>query len=263
MGGYRAKKRLGQHFLQSQAIIDKIVELVEARPVDRIVEIGPGQGALTAALAQSGASVTAVEFDRDLSAYLEKLRDEYPNVEIVQGDFLSFDPEGSEIKLVGNIPYNITSPVVDWIVAHRDHLSRVYLMVQRELADRLASSPGSKDWSPIAIFTQLHFDIRRCFDVAPEHFKPPPKVMSSVIEFVGRESVVVEHYDRFEKLVRASFAHRRKTMVNNLSSELMLSKESLRDILARGDLDENVRAEQVTIAQFLELTKLLLAHNIF
>ena len=182
MKGYRPKKRLGQNFLQSQAVVTKLIELIDPRSEERIIEIGPGRGALTAVLALSGASITAVEFDRDLIGGLSKLTAQHPNVEILNQDSLKYEPSIGDFKLVGNIPFNITSPVIDWIVRHRMSVTRAVLMVQKELAERLAASPGSKNWSPMAIMTQLHVRIKICFDAAASSFRPPPKVVSSVIE---------------------------------------------------------------------------------
>lgn len=263
MGGYRAKKRLGQHFLKSQAIITRLVELIDPQKTDWIIEIGPGRGVLTSALAPSGAKITAVEFDSDLIGALSAKLSRHEDVEIINQDFLRFEPAGGRFKLVGNIPYNITSPVVEWVVAHRDSVSRVYLMVQKEMAARLTSHPGTKDWSPIAIFTQLHFDIKRCFDIPPQDFSPSPKVVSSVIEFVRRESVAVAFPGAFEKLVRLSFSHRRKTLLNNLVPHLTDDRQLISALVAALSLPESVRAEQLTVAQFLELTKLLVSRNIF
>jgi len=263
MGGYRAKKRLGQHFLKSSAVISRLVELIDPCPGESIIEIGPGRGALTTALAPSGAKITAVEFDSDLTEYLSGAVSRHTNVEIINQDFLRYEPDEGTFKLVGNIPYNITSPVVEWIVAHRESITRVYLMLQREMAERLTSSPGSKGWSPIAIFTQLHFDLRRCFDIPARDFSPPPKVVSSVVELERKKSIAVAHPSEFERLVRLSFKHRRKTLLNNLVPELTADRELAWALMAELSLPQRVRAEQVTTAQFLELTKLLVSRNIF
>jgi 16S rRNA (adenine1518-N6/adenine1519-N6)-dimethyltransferase len=262
MGSYRAKKRLGQNFLKSQVIIDKLVELIDPRPGERIVEIGPGRGALTIALAPSGALITAVEYDRDLIGYLTKLAAPYPGVRIINRDFLDFQPDCDSFKLVGNIPYNLTSPVVDWAVAHSSAISLGVLMVQMEVAERLASSPGSKNWSPAAIMTQLHFDIRLCFEVAAKHFRPPPKVVSAVIELAPRRGKKVTLPGQFERVVRASFRHRRKTLVNNLVTHLSPDRKAIIEVLQVLNLTERIRAEEVTTEQFLELTKLLVARTI-
>ncbi|UCE23661.1 MAG: 16S rRNA (adenine(1518)-N(6)/adenine(1519)-N(6))-dimethyltransferase, partial [Candidatus Zixiibacteriota bacterium] len=124
MTGYRPKKRLGQNFLRSQVVVEKLVELIDPQPDERIVEIGPGRGALTAALAASGAPITAVEFDRDLMAGLAKLTEKHSNLEILNQDFLNYTPPPGSLKLVGNIPFNITSPVIDWAVRYRSSITR-------------------------------------------------------------------------------------------------------------------------------------------
>ncbi len=263
MSGYRAKKRLGQNFLKSQSVIDQMIELIDPGPGERIIEIGPGRGALTAALAASGANITAVEFDRDLIGYLTKLVGHYDNVEILNEDFLAYKPTFDGFKLVGNIPYNITSPVVDWAVSHTDRIDRGYLMIQKEMAQRLASSPGSKDWSPIAILTQLHFDIATRFDVSPKHFQPPPSVVSTVIELIAKPTVEIADYDKFAELVRAAFSQRRKTLVNNLVPHLTEDRQMITGVIESLGLADRIRAEEISTAQFLELTELLVSRNLF
>ncbi len=262
MSGYHAKKRLGQNFLKSQAIIDKIRDVVDPKPGEIIVEVGPGRGALTKALAETGARVVAVEFDRDLAGYLAKLAGRYENLEIVQADFLAYEPEFSGYKLVGNLPFNITSPVIEWVVQHRNAVTGGVFMVQKEMAERLASSHGSKNWSPIAIFTQLHFDIRSCFDVAPRHFQPPPKVTSSVIEMIPRKSTPLDNFAQFEAVVRFSFRQRRKTLINNLIEGLAIDRQVVAEILSLMSLSERCRAEELSIEQFLNLTNRLASRKL-
>jgi 16S rRNA (adenine1518-N6/adenine1519-N6)-dimethyltransferase len=259
MPGYHAKKRLGQNFLISQSIISRIVELVAPRPGERVVEIGPGRGALTVPLAKSGAEVWAIEFDRDLVGYLSRLLASHADAHIVNADFLTFEPDPSLLPhfiLVGNLPFNITSPVIDWCVRHHDRFTMAVLMVQDELAARLAGSPGSKDWSPLSIFTQLYFEVQRRFAVPPNSFEPAPKVTSAVISLTPR-ATVVQLPAEFEAVVRAAFKHRRKQLVNNLVPEVVLDAAQARDLMAKVPLDPNTRAEQVTIEQFLELTRCL------
>lgn len=257
MSDYRAKKRLGQNFLRSNAIVDRVLGLVAPGKSDCIVEIGPGRGALTVPLAESGASVWAIEFDRDLIRYLTSLLTNYPNVRLINGDFLDFDPSGEKLdrfKLVGNLPYNITSPVLDWCLKYRDCLVCVVLMVQRELGARIAGSPGSKDWSPLAIFTQSAFLVERCFDVAPSHFTPAPEVTSTVLRLTPHAKPLVPNSAPFEKIVRASFRQRRKLLVNNLVPEVIPDGFTATEILSRIGLGGKTRAEEVTIEQFLRLT---------
>ena len=254
---YRAKKRLGQNFLRSKAIVDRVLGLVAPGKNDTVVEIGPGRGALTVPLAESGAAVWAVEFDRDLMLYLSALLASYPNVRLINGDFLDFDPTAEKLdrfKLVGNLPYNITSPVLDWCVRYRERVECVVLMVQRELGARIAGSPGSKDWSPLSIFIQSVFRVEKCFDVAPSHFTPAPKVTSTVLRLTPYPEPLVPDSALFEKVVRASFQHRRKLLVNNLVPEIIPDGITAAEVLCAVGLGGKTRAEEVTIEQFLRLT---------
>jgi 16S rRNA (adenine1518-N6/adenine1519-N6)-dimethyltransferase len=234
-----------------------VLGLVAPGANDTVVEIGPGQGALTVPLAESGASVWAIEFDRDLMPYLGSLLENHPNVRLINCDFLDFDPAGEKLdrfKLVGNLPYNITSPVLDWCVRYSDRLMCAVLMVQRELGARIAGSPGSKDWSPLSIFIQSVFAVEKCFDVAPSHFTPAPKVTSAVLRLTPHPEPLVPHSALFEKVVRASFQHRRKLLVNNLVPEIIPNALTAAEILNQVGLGGKARAEAVTIEQFLKLT---------
>jgi len=262
MPTYHPKKRLGQNFLNSDKIISKIAEVIDPHPGERIIEIGPGRGALTVRLAESGASITAIEFDRDLIAHLSSLFGTNEKVEVLNQDFLLYEPPYERFKLVGNLPYNITSPVIDWCVRHREAVISACFMIQKEVARRLSSSPGGKDWSPLAIFTQLHFDVRICFDVAPKHFEPPPKVTSSVVELTPCETAQLDYPEQFERLVRQSFKFRRKVLSNNLVPDLIGEMSAAKVILEEAGLATNCRAEQVSTEQFLKLTKLLVSYNI-
>ncbi len=262
---YHAKKRLGQHFLTSPDIIQRIIDLIDPSKDKTIIEIGPGQGALTKPLAASGADLVAIEFDNDLIKRLKKLLKPYPNTRLLNIDFLLFEPELGRFPnftLVGNLPYNITSPVLDWCVKYRSQVDRAVFMVQRELARRIAASPGSKDWSPLSIFTQLWFDVKMCFDVPPEAFQPPPEVISSVIELTARGEAAIENIDSFDRVVRQSFTHRRKTLVNNLVPDIIPDTQRATDILDEIGLDHGIRAEQLTIDDFLKLTQTLISRNI-
>jgi 16S rRNA (adenine1518-N6/adenine1519-N6)-dimethyltransferase len=265
MPAYRAKKRLGQNFLKSKTIVDRVLSLVSPGKNDRIVEIGPGRGALTLPLAESGASVWAVEFDRDLIQYLASLLANYPNVRLINGDFLDFDPSSEKLdrfKLVGNLPYNITTPVLDWCLRYCERLGCAVLMVQRELGARIAGSPGSKDWSPLAIFTQSVFHVERCFDVAPSHFTPAPEVTSTVLRLIPHAKPLVPGSAQFEKVVRASFRQRRKLLVNNLVPDVIPDGFTANEVLSKSGLGGKTRAEEVTIEQFLKLTTELIERKL-
>lgn len=265
MCSFGAKKRFGQHFLTSGDIINRIVTLLAPHDKMTVVEVGPGRGALTLPIARSGARVVAVELDRDLIGHLREALSDYPNTEVVQQDFLRWEPERCGIRklvLVGNLPYNITSPVVEWIIDRHRFVERAVLMLQKETAARLTSSPGCKDWSPMAIFAQVHYEARQCFGVETCHFRPPPKVSSAVVELRRRPSIPVADPDAFRKVVWASFRHRRKLLANNLIGALVDNAVDVRVLLGRMDLLENTRAEEVSIERFLELTDLLTTRRI-
>ena len=227
-----------------------------------VLEIGPGLGALTVPIAESGRSLVAVEFDRDLITALEKKLSQFPHATLIQHDFLTYEPEAARFVLIGNIPYNLTSPVIDWCVRHVARMERVILMVQRELAERLAAEPGNKAWSPLSIFSQLHFRIEHRFDVPPSAFRPKPAVTSSVITLDPAAPTPIPDYDLFHKVVTTAFTQRRKLLVNNLSPSLVEQPENLRAILEEMDLKPTARAEELSIRQFLALTKHLVARNL-
>ena len=265
MPAYHAKKRLGQNFLKTGSIIDRVVGLVDPKPDDKIVEIGSGRGALTLPLAQTGAAVWAIEFDRDLIDYLTSLLVEYKSVKIRNLDFLTFDPNTERLdrfKLVGNLPYNITSPVIDWCLRYASRIDSVVLMVQKELGARLAASPGGKDWSPLSIFTQMVFRVERHFDVAAAHFHPQPKVNSSVLKLIPLTMPYGKLTPQTQRVVRASFQQRRKLLVNNLVPRLIPQAEQAHKILDAVAIDLKARAEALTIDQFLNLTTHLVKHKL-
>jgi 16S rRNA (adenine1518-N6/adenine1519-N6)-dimethyltransferase len=262
---YHAKKRLGQHFLKSQPVITRIVELIYPHSNVPVIEIGPGRGALTLPLAEKGVNIVAVEFDRDVIGYLSKLVRRFRNVDVINQDFLSFVPDRELLpafSLVGNLPYNITAPVIDWCLKYHDSLVGAVFLVQKELADRITAVPKSKDWSPLAVITQLHFAVRHCFDVPPESFRPPPKVTSSVIELGPKERPSGLDTERFEGIVRASFSHRRKQLINNLVPGIIASADVAREVWAELSLSSTCRAEELSIGQFLKLTDELTARRI-
>lgn len=262
MSRYHPKKRLGQNFLESESVICQIVEAIAPGPNDQIIEVGPGTGTLTKKLADSKAKIKAIEFDRDLIDHLYRNLSGCGNVEIINADFLSYDPDWVSFKLVGNLPFNITSPAIDWTIRHRSRIKSAVFMVQKEVAKRLASLPGSKDWSPLAIFTQLHFHVEICFDVSPQSFNPPPKVTSAVIRLTPVESVEVTNPELFERIVRASFRQRRKLLSNNLVPDIISDRDALNKLLAKLDLADKCRAEEISIAQFLKLTEAIETYNI-
>ena len=265
MSAYHPKKRLGQHFLTDKETIERIIKSINPKISDRILEIGPGRGVLTEPLAASGAEILAVEFDEDLIRALSKKLSGYENVKILCTDFLLYEPDPSFWKsfvLVGNLPYNITTPVIDWCVRYRSFIERACFMVQKEIARRLAAEPGQKDWSPLSILSQVFFDIGILFEVPPSSFKPPPKVDSAVVALTPRRKYDIADFGKFEKVVRASFVKRRKLLLNNLVGEIVPDARQAEQLIESLCFKANCRAEELSIEQFLKLTNALVSRNI-
>lgn len=256
----RAKKNFGQNFLNSKSIIDRIIELINPEDGMPIVEIGPGLGALTIPLAKSRVNILAVELERAAYKAITKLTSEFDNVSVINADFLSLttnDIEFNQFKLVGNLPYNITSPIIDWSIKNSDRISSALFMVQLEVARRITSGPGNKDWSPLAIFTQLCYDARFCFEVKPEHFSPPPKVTSAIIRLDSKDEIILDNKPRFENLIRSAFKQRRKQLLNNLVPGYAATSGQVLAAFDKLGVPKNIRAEQLSIEQFIGLDRLL------
>ncbi len=254
------KKRFSQNFIIDKNIARQIVGYLDIRDNDIAFEIGTGRGGLTEIILETGAMVYSFELDKTLLPELEKKFTGCDNVKIINKDFLTVNPEDyctGTFKLIGNIPYDITSPLIGWIVEHRGPIERAVMTVQRELGERIAAGPGSKDWAPISIFTQLFFDIRIGRTVAPTAFYPPPKVFSSVLIFEPKDKYQINDFKFFENLVRAAFIHRRKMLVNNLAEAGIADKALAAEALERLGRGANVRAEALAIEEFIRLADML------
>ena len=258
MSGSRPKKRFSQNFLADKNIAAKIVGYLDLKKSDTVFEIGSGRGTLTQIIAESAAKVISFEIDINLiEPLLIKFKDD-KNVDIINADFLEINPTAyfsGKFKLIGNIPYDITSPLLDWMTTYRDKFTIAVITVQKEMADRLCSDYGSKDWAPVSIFTQCFFDIKKLFIIPPKAFYPPPKIYSTVLSFTPREKYKIEDWQLFEKIVRLAFKHRRKYLTNNLSEIPELDKRRLEIILSNMSLDKKTRAEQLSIDNYITLSK--------
>lgn len=255
MNSYRAKKRLGQNFLVSQEITSRIVDAINPQASDVIIEVGAGKGAITLPLVKSGAKVIAVEYDKDLIGYLTALLRGHDNVALVHSDFLLYEPtELHQFALVGNLPYNITSPVLAWACQHHAQVSRAVLMMQKEVAVRLSADPKSKGWSPLSLFTQMYFQVEILFHVPREEFHPRPDVTSSVVRLLPAQAPTITNFSFFERVVRAAFVQRRKLLVTNLVSEFPVEVAELRNLLAAMDILPTARAEELSTEQFIQLS---------
>lgn len=253
----KPKKHLGQHFLTNKRIASDIAALSEMSGCSRILEIGPGTGVLTEYLRNLSGELKVIEIDSESVKYLSSV---YPDLHIVEGDFLKADIAGifggKEFAVMGNFPYNISSQIVFKIIENRNFIPFMAGMFQREVALRVGSSPGSKEYGILSVLTQLFYQVQYHFTVEPGNFNPPPKVRSAVISLIRTSAPLCpeQEFERVRTFVKAAFNQRRKTLRNALKSlniPVDLSKDSIFDR----------RAEQISPSEFVELSKALsLAH---
>ncbi|WP_312112565.1 16S rRNA (adenine(1518)-N(6)/adenine(1519)-N(6))-dimethyltransferase RsmA [Stenotrophomonas indicatrix] len=248
-----AKKQLGQHFLADRYYIDKIVMAVNPKDGDRLVEIGPGQGAITLPLLRVHPKMTVIEFDRDLIAPLTAAAEPLGELTIVNRDVLRVDftelADGQPIRLVGNLPYNISSPILFHALEHAAVVSDMHFMLQKEVVDRMAAGPGSKVFGRLSVMLQAYCEVTSLFVVPPGAFRPPPKVDSAVVRLVPRDpaSIDIKDHKRFAEVVKAAFGQRRKTLRNALNNVV-----SAEQFVAAG-VRPDARAEQLDVAEFIAL----------
>jgi len=259
----RAKKSLGQHFLVDPAVVDQIISAIDPHPGETILEIGPGEGVLTRPLIASGASIVGVELDRRLAPQLAREFAGYGNFRVIEADILSIDPAAvglGRFALLGNLPYNITTPVMDWLLTYHDVIDRAVLMMQKEVAARVASPPGKRDRSTISVLTALYYDCRVVCTVPPSAFRPRPRVDSAVARFTrhGR-SYPIDNLPRFEKFVRFCFASKRKTLLNNLNAAYPIPRDELETMIVAMFDSPTIRAEQLELESFFTLDQAVLA----
>ncbi|HEX9628290.1 MAG TPA: 16S rRNA (adenine(1518)-N(6)/adenine(1519)-N(6))-dimethyltransferase RsmA [Acidiferrobacterales bacterium] len=255
MTGPRPRKRFGQHFLHDGAAIGRIVAALAARPGDTLVEIGPGRGALTRPLLTAAGRLHAVELDRDLAAALPRACAGLGDLQVHQADALGFDfcklaPEGGRLRLVGNLPYNISTPLLFRLLDQAACIEDMLFMLQREVVDRLRAASGGRDYGRLSVMVQWRCRVEKLFDVAPGAFTPPPKVESSVVRLTPHPAPTPAVRDpaRFAQIVKAAFAQRRKTLRNTLKG--LVSPDTL---LAAG-IDPGRRAETLSLAEFAALS---------
>ncbi len=254
------KKRLGQHFLIDRNIVGKIVAAAALQLHETVLEIGPGRGILTRALCERARRVLAVEVDRSLGAALEETLAGCANVEVHFGDALDYSYESLApgTVVVANLPYNISSPLLFTLLAGHHRIDRMVLMLQTEVARRLVARPGTKDYGILSVLTQYRAVPSLAFRVSASCFRPKPAVGSTVVTLAVRREPAVSVSDEplFVRVVRASFAHRRKTLVNSLRDEGFSSKRILPALEAAG-IEPVRRAESLAIAQFAALADAL------
>jgi 16S rRNA (adenine1518-N6/adenine1519-N6)-dimethyltransferase len=255
MSPHRPRKRFGQHFLTDPGVIEAIISAVAPREGDVIVEIGPGRGAITRSLAVRAGALHAIELDRDLAASLRREFDTGTNVTIHEADALNFDfgGLGESLRIVGNLPYNISTPLLFHLISYRKHIVDMYFMLQKEVVDRMAAGPGSKTYGRLSIMLGCHFQIDALFDVDRQAFDPPPDVTSAVVHLapVPAGTFVIENEERFTELVAQAFSQRRKTIRNSLRE---LVDETMLESVG---IDPGLRAEAIAIADYVRLANAL------
>src|SRR5687767_6767793 len=253
------RRALGQHFLKDAAIARRIVDLVAPTAADLAVEIGPGTGALTGELARRAGRLVALEVDPEL---VQRLRRAHPTIEIIETDARRWDygalarPAGGRVLVVGNLPYSVAKPIVQSLIEARTAIDEMALMLQKEVADRLAAEPGGKTYGSFSVLTQLYADVRTAIRVPPGAFKPPPKVDSAVVHVrvLPMPRVPLADERRFHAVVRAAFGQRRKMLANGLAATLGLSVVRARAAIESAGIDPSRRAETLSIEEFASLS---------
>ena len=248
-----AKKSLGQHFLSDRDYIDSIVRAVNPKPDDLLVEIGPGQGAITFPLLRRHGRLTVIEFDRDLIAPLTAAAAGVGELTILNRDVLSVDfaelAGDGRIRLVGNLPYNISSPILFHALDHAAAIADMHFMLQKEVVDRMAAAPGSKVYGRLSVMLQAYCEVTSLFVVPPGAFRPPPKVDSAVVRLVPHapQDIGIADRRRFADVVRAAFGQRRKTLRNALGGVCDAAQ------FEAAGVRPDARAEQLDVADFVRL----------
>ena len=259
---FKHKKKYGQNFLNDQnTVLERIMEVSQVSSDDEVLEIGPGEGALTELLLQRAKKVNCVEIDTDLEKILRKKFDSNPKFNLHMGDILEADLReiiGANTKVVANIPYYITSPIINKLIEHRDLIDEVYLMVQKEVGERVCATSG-KERSVLTLAVEYFGEAEYLFTIPKEFFTPVPKIDSGFIGikfYKDRrfESIIDENL--FFKYVKGAFSNKRKNIVNNLVT-LGISKDKIQGVLTELGISFNERAENLSIEQFIELAKLL------
>lgn len=267
--GFRTRKRFGQHFLVDRNTVEKVLDAADIRQGDPVLEIGPGVGTLTQAIAERGADTVAVEVDSDLIPILQEALQGAPNVRIVQADVLSLDLSqflaghfgGVKVKVVGNLPYYITSPIITQVLEAREKADRLVLMVQQEVAERLEASPGTRDYGSMSVFVQFYAEVEIAARVPRTVFLPPPDVSSAVVRLIPRTEPPVEtpSEDLFFDVVHCGFGKRRKTLLNSLSDcpALGLTKDQVSRVLRDAGIDPSLRAERLSLDDFASIARVV------
>ena len=256
----RPLKRLGQHFLKDPRTVHRIVEALNPQQDETIVEIGPGTGALTAALLERAGRVVAVEFDQKLEPLLHERFADHPGFKLVMGDALTTDfcaeiKPAPRARLAANLPYNISTAILQRLIAQRECLTEMVVMLQREVVERVLAPPGSSDRGYLSVLVEAYAETEKLFDIAPGAFRPPPKVWSSVMRLTFKPTTIANE-ELFWETVSAGFAQKRKTILNNLRrapgrlQEVLQRNGGASIVLCKAEVELQRRAETLTIDEW-------------
>ncbi|MDF1764372.1 MAG: 16S rRNA (adenine(1518)-N(6)/adenine(1519)-N(6))-dimethyltransferase RsmA [Oleibacter sp.] len=256
--GHKARKRFGQNFLHDQYVIQKIIRAIHPKASDCLVEVGPGMGALTEPLLEECGKLYVVELDRDLIPILRTKFFNYPDFHIYEGDALKFDfgqllEEGQQLRIVGNLPYNISTPLIFHFLKHHQQVLDMHFMLQKEVVERLAAVPGSGDYGRLSIMAQYFCKVEPLFVVGPESFNPPPKVESAIVRIAPYNELPfpAKNHKILERVVREAFSMRRKTLRNTLKN--LISSDALEGI----GIDTTLRPERLTLEEYVRIADLV------
>lgn len=261
---HRARKRFGQNFLIDHGIIREIVRAIHPQSDDRIVEIGPGKGAITELLADTCQHLSVIELDRDLVPWLKVKFEQHPDFQLFQADALQFDfarlvSDGKPIRIVGNLPYNISTPLIFHLLTYNSQVADMHFMLQKEVVKRMAANPGDSAYGRLGIMVQYYCAVEELFAVPPTAFDPAPKVDSAIVRLTPYQQLPYQAHNIkiFERLVNVAFQQRRKTLRNALKSSLPA------DVIDQLPMDSNARAETLSVATFVEMSNILHSLGLF
>ena len=250
------RKRFGQNFLRDEAVIEAIASAIAPDKAQHLIEIGPGEGAITQALVASGCRFDAIELDRDLRTRLLASFSTYDNFTLFSADALQFDfaslqQDGQPLRVIGNLPYNISTPLLFKLLDYGPLIADMHFMLQLEVVQRLAAEPGNKSWGRLGVMAQFQCEVEQLFEVPPEAFFPPPKVQSAIVRLTPRKTPrwAQVNREKLAQVVSRAFAQRRKTLRNNFKNSLTAAQ------LEAAGVDPTARAETLTIDHFVALTE--------
>jgi len=255
----KPKKRFGQHFLTDRRKADRLVDALQIENGETVLEIGAGTGILTERILARGADLIAVEIDRDLIGNLQERFGGMGRFELIEGDIIRLDPANlaaGGFKVIGNLPYNISGAVAEWLIEHHSSIRSAVITVQKQVAERLKAGPGGREYGSLSVMVQCFYDISRLFDIPPGCFAPRPKVDSTVLRLDPHEKLDKEiDYRQFREFLRGCFFQKRKKLTNSLAAGMKIPRETIEKSLASLGRKADTRAEKLSLLELAKLYK--------